>query len=402
MGEVPVLVVPCTEGLRVDGAPAMMAASVLANVLPAMWSFMLAARARGLGTAWTTVHLMQEQAVAEVLGIPFGTAQQVCLSPAGLHEGHRVPPCRPTGARDGHPLGPLVALGWTRPSGGRPRGHRLHAARRGRRALRGRADGGCGRARARRYSRSARTAVARRSGWARPPVSGHGRLRRRPPPRLGGEPGRLGVARRLARRRRARVMDTLPTLPPHHLRRRPGGGGGRRRRSVADRRPPLAHAAGAALHRRRPRRRAGPGRLRGLDAPRRAAAGSWPSTTSSPTRPTAAARPTRTSTCRPWPAAASSRSRRRARSASSAAPASPDPGPDPAPDRDPAPDPDRPASGSGAGSSHGRDGTAGPAACTMRRPWGSCEAQRRRAGKMPLAAEAPLIVSAARMTAAPV
>jgi nitroreductase len=81
MGDVPVLVVPYTEGLRVDGAPAMMAASVLANVLPAMWSFMLAARARGLGTAWTTVHLMQEQAVADLLGMPFATTQQVCLSP---------------------------------------------------------------------------------------------------------------------------------------------------------------------------------------------------------------------------------------------------------------------------------------------------------------------------------
>jgi nitroreductase len=51
------------------------------NVLPAMWSFMLAARARGLGTCWTTLHLMQEQAVAEVLGIPFDRVQQFCLSP---------------------------------------------------------------------------------------------------------------------------------------------------------------------------------------------------------------------------------------------------------------------------------------------------------------------------------
>ena len=51
------------------------------NVLPAMWSFMLAARARGLGTCWTTLHLMQEQAVAEILGIPFDSVQQLCLSP---------------------------------------------------------------------------------------------------------------------------------------------------------------------------------------------------------------------------------------------------------------------------------------------------------------------------------
>ena len=51
------------------------------NVLPAMWSFMLAARARGLGTCWTTLHLMQEKAVAEIVGIPFDSVQQLCLSP---------------------------------------------------------------------------------------------------------------------------------------------------------------------------------------------------------------------------------------------------------------------------------------------------------------------------------
>jgi nitroreductase len=81
MGEVPVLVIACTVGARVDGAPAMMAASLLSNVLPAMWNFMLAARARGLGTAWTTVHLMAEREVADLCGIPFDTVQQVCLSP---------------------------------------------------------------------------------------------------------------------------------------------------------------------------------------------------------------------------------------------------------------------------------------------------------------------------------
>ena len=55
MGEAPVLVIACNGGSRVDGVPAMMAASMMGNVLPATWSFMLAARARGLGTAWTTV-----------------------------------------------------------------------------------------------------------------------------------------------------------------------------------------------------------------------------------------------------------------------------------------------------------------------------------------------------------
>jgi nitroreductase len=80
MGDAPVLVLACTAG-RVDGAPAMMSASMLGNVIPGTWSFMLAARARGLGTAWTTVGLMMEEAIAEVVGIPFAEVQQVCLTP---------------------------------------------------------------------------------------------------------------------------------------------------------------------------------------------------------------------------------------------------------------------------------------------------------------------------------
>ncbi len=87
MGEAPALVIACTAGARVDGVPAMMASSMMGNVLPAMWSFMLAARARGLGTCWTTVHLMMEQQVADIVGIPFDTVQQVCLSPLAFTRG---------------------------------------------------------------------------------------------------------------------------------------------------------------------------------------------------------------------------------------------------------------------------------------------------------------------------
>ena len=87
MGEAPALVIPCTVGGRLDGAPAMMAASMLGNILPATWSFMLAARARGLGTCWTTVHLMMEQQAADVLGIPFDSVQQVCLTPVAYTVG---------------------------------------------------------------------------------------------------------------------------------------------------------------------------------------------------------------------------------------------------------------------------------------------------------------------------
>ena len=87
MGEAPVLVIPCHVGSRLDNVPAMMSASMGANVIPAMWSFMLAARARGLGTCWTTVHLMMEQAAADVLGVPFDTVQQICLSPLAYTKG---------------------------------------------------------------------------------------------------------------------------------------------------------------------------------------------------------------------------------------------------------------------------------------------------------------------------
>src|SRR5262249_25852711 len=59
MHEVPVMVIPCIQG-RLEGAPNLMQASTWGSILPAVWSFMLAARARGLGTAWTTLHLAHE------------------------------------------------------------------------------------------------------------------------------------------------------------------------------------------------------------------------------------------------------------------------------------------------------------------------------------------------------
>jgi nitroreductase len=78
--EVPVLVVPCIEG-RVEQAPFLHQAVTWGSILPATWSFMLAARARGLGTAWTSLHLAYEQEAAEVLGIPYEQVMQVALIP---------------------------------------------------------------------------------------------------------------------------------------------------------------------------------------------------------------------------------------------------------------------------------------------------------------------------------
>ena len=80
MGEVPVLVVPCIAG-RTDGAASDDQASQWGSILPATWSFMLAARARGLGTCWTTLHLPHEREAAALLGIPYDEVLQAALIP---------------------------------------------------------------------------------------------------------------------------------------------------------------------------------------------------------------------------------------------------------------------------------------------------------------------------------
>jgi nitroreductase len=92
MAECPVLVLGCTTTRRLEGAAAAQAASALGNIMPAMWSFMLAARARGLGTAWTTIHLMMEQAVADIVDIPYDTMQQACLTPLAFTKGTNFQP----------------------------------------------------------------------------------------------------------------------------------------------------------------------------------------------------------------------------------------------------------------------------------------------------------------------
>ena len=81
------IVIACLDGARLDGATSFASASLLGGVLPAVWSFMLAARARGLGTCWTTMHLAREREVAQVLGIPYDRVQQVCLTPLAYTTG---------------------------------------------------------------------------------------------------------------------------------------------------------------------------------------------------------------------------------------------------------------------------------------------------------------------------
>ena len=84
--DVPVLVVPCVEG-RIENAPLLVQAVTWGSILPATWSFMLAARARGLGTAWTSLHLEYEREAAEVLGIPYDEVMQVALIPVAYTVG---------------------------------------------------------------------------------------------------------------------------------------------------------------------------------------------------------------------------------------------------------------------------------------------------------------------------
>ena len=78
----PWLLVPCIEE-QLDGVNTMMAASAWGSILPAVWSFMLALRERGLGSAWTTIHLMNggDQEAAELLGIPHDRYTQAGLFP---------------------------------------------------------------------------------------------------------------------------------------------------------------------------------------------------------------------------------------------------------------------------------------------------------------------------------
>jgi nitroreductase len=92
MHEAPVFVIPCIEG-RVEHAGPLAQASMYGSILPAAWSFMLALRARGLATAWTTLHIMYEQDAAKILGIP-ETVTQAALFPVAHYRGTDFKPAK--------------------------------------------------------------------------------------------------------------------------------------------------------------------------------------------------------------------------------------------------------------------------------------------------------------------
>lgn len=90
MGEAPVLIIPCVKG-RTDNTPAWGQAGFFGSILPAAWSLMLALRSRGLGSAWTSLHLRYEQDAGAILGIP-ATVTQAALLPVAYYTGDDFKP----------------------------------------------------------------------------------------------------------------------------------------------------------------------------------------------------------------------------------------------------------------------------------------------------------------------
>lgn len=92
---VPYLVIPCVHAPRREYLDTTTAqANIWGSVLPATWSFMLAARARGLGTVFTTPHLNFEKEAAELLGVPYPEVMQTCLIPVAHTLGEDFRPAR--------------------------------------------------------------------------------------------------------------------------------------------------------------------------------------------------------------------------------------------------------------------------------------------------------------------
>jgi nitroreductase len=98
MHKVPLMIIPCIEG-RVESLGPMVQAGLYGSILPAAWSFMFALRARGLGAAWTTLHLRYENEVADILGIP-KSMTQAALLPVAYYTGEDFKPAKRLPATD--------------------------------------------------------------------------------------------------------------------------------------------------------------------------------------------------------------------------------------------------------------------------------------------------------------
>lgn len=90
LGQVPAMVIPCIKG-RVEDAAPVFASSFYGSIIPAIWSFQLAARSRGLGSCYTTLHLAHEAEARDLLGIP-DDITQVALVPVAYTKGDDFKP----------------------------------------------------------------------------------------------------------------------------------------------------------------------------------------------------------------------------------------------------------------------------------------------------------------------
>ena len=93
LGEAPALVIPCLLGRLAPDAGVGETAGFYGSILPAAWSLMLALRSRGLGSAWTTLHLNYEREAAGILAIP-ETVTQAALLPVAYYTGDDFKPAR--------------------------------------------------------------------------------------------------------------------------------------------------------------------------------------------------------------------------------------------------------------------------------------------------------------------
>jgi len=91
IADVPAMVIAMRLDRLSDEAKNFEVAGYHGSVAPGIWSFQLAARARGLGSAWTTFHLVYERRIAELLGIP-GTVTQIALLPVAYYTGDTFHP----------------------------------------------------------------------------------------------------------------------------------------------------------------------------------------------------------------------------------------------------------------------------------------------------------------------
>jgi len=95
--EIPCMVMVCAIGEPADDVSGQI--GFYGSILPAAWSLMLAMRARGIGTTWTSLLTSRSDEIARILGIPDGVTQTVML-PAAYTLGAKLRPAQRKPARE--------------------------------------------------------------------------------------------------------------------------------------------------------------------------------------------------------------------------------------------------------------------------------------------------------------